>query len=343
MITTKYSQTQNRIIEYIAKKNIRKGEVLPTEKKMAELFGVSIITVRKAVSNLEAEKVVRREQGRGTFLQMDLMEKKPANGELLFLDIISKAPDSRVPIHFPWFKETEDLLRQYGWNFSSLVTSGKPDAVTLKRMRGVRGIIGTNLITAEWIHTLRSLNIPTVIMGAIGTPPEGIPIVTFDYEKMTRLLAEELLSHGGRKFALIPGGQDYIPAQQMVQALTDFLAENGIGFSEEQVCYSKPESPGSAIRWTNDFLEANPDVDAFLVESEAFIPMLASLYNSPRRPLVGILSTRPRFSNFCHNTCEAVFEENIAEKSLSILLKLINGDKVPKAFKIAPQKSSKLL
>ncbi|OQA80986.1 MAG: Arabinose metabolism transcriptional repressor [Lentisphaerae bacterium ADurb.Bin242] len=338
MVVTKYAQIQNKIIEYIARKNIRKDGVLPTEKKMAELFGVSSITIRKAISNLEAEKIVRREQGRGTFLQMDLTDMKP-RGELLYLDIIRDTTFARTPIFFPWIRDVEKHLKPYGWKFSTLVTSGKPDAAVLKRMRGVKGIIASNYLTAEWVSTLRSLNIPIVIMGAIGVPPEGIPVLTFDYEKMTKMLAEKLLEQGAKKFALFPGGRSYIPAQQMFRSLSAFLAKRGIAFSEESVCFSDEQNraPGTMIRQTGDFLAAHPEIDAFLVESEAFIPMMVRLYESPRRPLIGILSTQPRFLNFAHNVYEAVFEENIAEKSLDVLLNRINGGKVPKHMKIAPK------
>ena len=51
---------------------------------------------------------------------------------------------------------------------------------------------------------------------------------------------------------------------------------------------------------------------------------------------MGILSTKPRFRNFASHIYEGVFEEDIAEKSLDILLELINGGKIPKKLTIAP-------
>lgn len=47
---------------------IRTGMALPTEKELAQRFGVSVGTVRRALLELVAEKVVVRQQGRGTFL-----------------------------------------------------------------------------------------------------------------------------------------------------------------------------------------------------------------------------------------------------------------------------------
>ena len=47
----------------------RKGETrLPPENDLAKLFGVSRITIRRALGELEREGLILREQGRGTFI-----------------------------------------------------------------------------------------------------------------------------------------------------------------------------------------------------------------------------------------------------------------------------------
>ena len=128
MVTTKYWKTQSRILEYIVKHRIPRGGVLPTEKKMSELFGVSLITIRKAVSNLEQEKILRREQGRGTFLQKDLTESPPKNGELLYLEMLPRVKTIYAPNAFPWTDEYLEKLRHMGWKISVLFTDPKPEA-----------------------------------------------------------------------------------------------------------------------------------------------------------------------------------------------------------------------
>lgn len=45
------------------------GEKIPTEKEIANMYKVSIITVRQAIKNLVQEGLLIREQGRGTFVQ----------------------------------------------------------------------------------------------------------------------------------------------------------------------------------------------------------------------------------------------------------------------------------
>ena len=48
--------------------SIRAGMALPTERGLAQIYGVSVGTVRRALLELVSEKVLVREQGRGTFL-----------------------------------------------------------------------------------------------------------------------------------------------------------------------------------------------------------------------------------------------------------------------------------
>ena len=47
---------------------LRTGVALPTEKELALRYGVSVGTVRRALMELVAEKILVRQQGRGTFL-----------------------------------------------------------------------------------------------------------------------------------------------------------------------------------------------------------------------------------------------------------------------------------
>ncbi len=63
-----YERTISFILSYIEEHKLQEGARLPTEPELAAMAGVSMVTVRRALAELAAQAVVRREQGRGTFL-----------------------------------------------------------------------------------------------------------------------------------------------------------------------------------------------------------------------------------------------------------------------------------
>ena len=63
-----YERTISFILHYVDEHKLEEGARLPTEPELAAMAGVSMVTVRRALAELAAQAVVRREQGRGTFL-----------------------------------------------------------------------------------------------------------------------------------------------------------------------------------------------------------------------------------------------------------------------------------
>ncbi len=63
-----YLRVKDTIIRRIVDEIWRPGDLLPSEHKLAAEFGVSPGTVRKALSELTAENLLYRQQGKGTFV-----------------------------------------------------------------------------------------------------------------------------------------------------------------------------------------------------------------------------------------------------------------------------------
>lgn len=63
-----YKVVKRRLAEALHRNDWKPGEVIPSEKALAERFHVSIGTLRKAVDELVAESALVRQQGRGTFV-----------------------------------------------------------------------------------------------------------------------------------------------------------------------------------------------------------------------------------------------------------------------------------
>ena len=66
------------------------GEAIPAERRLAERFGISIGTVRKAIDELVAENILIRQQGRGTYVASH-------NRDRMLFYFFHIVPTSRAP------------------------------------------------------------------------------------------------------------------------------------------------------------------------------------------------------------------------------------------------------
>ena len=77
----RYIQVYAAVRDWICQGTYRPGQRLPTEGELCELFGVSRITIRKAVDMLVDEELVIRRPGRGTYVVEDLADA-PVVGDM---------------------------------------------------------------------------------------------------------------------------------------------------------------------------------------------------------------------------------------------------------------------
>jgi len=65
----KYSQVGNSIIEKIEDGTYKTGSSIPSERELIESFGVSRITIRKAIDELVSKGFLTKVQGKGTYVK----------------------------------------------------------------------------------------------------------------------------------------------------------------------------------------------------------------------------------------------------------------------------------
>lgn len=97
--TPLYYQLYSLIKEQIIDGTISYGSQLPTEQDIGETFGLSRITVKRAMDELSAEKLVERRRGRGTTVTYKYKPKPvkaPLVGMLENLETMSRHTVTRV-------------------------------------------------------------------------------------------------------------------------------------------------------------------------------------------------------------------------------------------------------
>lgn len=110
-------QAKQQIHKYISNMNLKESNKLPREEQLAEIIGVSRITIRKALDDLAAEGIVFRRQGKGTFVNIDSLNIKvkfnPAMEFTLMIRESGYEPSVRLlDIQLvPWDDEIGTLLQ----------------------------------------------------------------------------------------------------------------------------------------------------------------------------------------------------------------------------------------
>ena len=71
-------QIEDQLMMYMKQENIAIGEKLPSEYKLAELFGVGRSTIREAVKSLVTKGILEVKRGSGTFVRsMEMAVEDP--------------------------------------------------------------------------------------------------------------------------------------------------------------------------------------------------------------------------------------------------------------------------
>ncbi len=88
-----YRQVKDLLLQRLIDGVWAPGMVLPSEQQLAEEFGVSQGTVRKALDEMTADNILTRRQGRGTFVS----QHSPDRSLFHFFYIVSKDGKREIP------------------------------------------------------------------------------------------------------------------------------------------------------------------------------------------------------------------------------------------------------
>ena len=93
-----YYQLASVLRDQIVAGPLGHGDRLPTEAELVETYGVSRITVRQALQNLEADGLIRRKVGRGTFVTEQPHATAPLLMEGSLDDLMSMGLATKVKV-----------------------------------------------------------------------------------------------------------------------------------------------------------------------------------------------------------------------------------------------------
>mgnify|MGYP001216096699 FL=1 len=126
-----YRSVYNTIIKRIAEGEYAPGSMLPSEFDIGSELGVSQGTARKALIELELKGIVKRRQGRGTFVTL----RTPENSLFHFFPLRTEDGEQVVPELV-----SETVTRRKATAKEKKVLHGQPDSVfVISRIRSFKG------------------------------------------------------------------------------------------------------------------------------------------------------------------------------------------------------------
>ncbi|WP_458397008.1 GntR family transcriptional regulator [Anaerotignum sp.] len=275
MIRFKYSELSAWLKEQIQCGNYKEGDRLPSENELAEQFGASRDTVRKAIAALEKENLVYKVKGSGTYVQSTTpayVRNAPSNSK--HIGILMNDIDSYI---FPSIiKGINTVLSKQGYTSSIQFTNNfisQERKVLEDFLNGdYAGLIiePTKAALPSLNHDLYqkiAYNKPALLIHA-KLPTVSIPALTMGDEKGAFKLTEYLLAQGHTDIAIFCKLDEQTGSHRY------------LGFAK---AYQQKNIP-------------IPDRNIFWFSSED----LADVFNEPMKP--NILQALSRCSAFiCHD------------------------------------------
>lgn len=122
--TLSYSRLENELRQDILSNRLSGGDALPTENELAESYGISRNSVRRALADLAAEGLVNKVHGSGTFVtpvsqRLKLNASECRSRQILFLSLSSAMSEYTFragATYEPIFAGLNGVLQKHGYN-----------------------------------------------------------------------------------------------------------------------------------------------------------------------------------------------------------------------------------
>ncbi|MEI8247197.1 MAG: GntR family transcriptional regulator [Lentisphaerota bacterium] len=260
----KYIALAETIRLFIKEKRLKKGDSLPSERILSDMFSVNHLTLRKALRLLEQENLIYKEPSRGNFVgTKPLLPGK--NGIVGFI-----FPDDEV-FYYKIFAELERFLSEAGLHpvvhITNNIKEKEEKILDFMIASGAEALIAAP--NSQCAGKYRDLKIP-VIFYDLFIPGLNIPhIISDDYDGAEKI-TEHLVSLGHSRIAHVSGTYEHT-SELRLKGYLDVLKKHGIEVPGKYIKCKEPsrewgyyaakeltamKSPPTAILCGNDTIAA---------------------------------------------------------------------------------------
>lgn len=237
--TPLYEQVQNDLKFRIREGEFKIGEQIKSHSQLAGEYNVSLITIKKALSNLIIEGVLISRVGKGTFVA----DRNPNHAHSNHKSIGIVLRDLEHPFFTQVVQSIESEAYNLGFNalLSSSLGNEKKEEGQINHFKriGTSGLVIASLSliykATKAIRNLHDNNFPYVMVSYVHDP--DIWFVGTDHELGGFLAGEYLIQLGYKKLGYVHGGKGNILGEVRKNGFSRALNEYGIDFNSNYIYY----------------------------------------------------------------------------------------------------------
>lgn len=226
-LTPRYYQVKQKIEEAIVLGHHKKGEKLPSERKLVEYFGVSRITIRRGLDELKREGIIEKKWGEGIYVKKSprYVPQKAKIG----LTIWQGKELTYHPGTLAMLQGIGEVIEKRGYGLEMLFITPtsveKGDYLKIINNGNLAGIIlSLQEIPEKDVEKIRK-KIPNVISVNRFNNSKTIAV---DFREATCQIMKHLFERGHTRIGLINGVADFWIAQHVFSGYVGMLKEKGI-------------------------------------------------------------------------------------------------------------------
>ena len=238
----KYNQLISTLRQQIFSGKFSCGSKLPPERELSEIFGVSRITIRTALTELKNDGLIEQRPGVGTYVKGRETGEVHGRKNFRFCVFCNASPMGLEPESDPYNSQLLLGIHKYRSaenNFMldlRVCSTETPLTSFLNEKDGDSlswdGVIIACPHTEKDIEHLLKTGVPFVVIGESGSM-RFFPIVTTDNFQGSYMLTSHLLKHGVRKPLFLFGSQEHLWEQRQRAGFRQALEDAGLSCSNE--------------------------------------------------------------------------------------------------------------
>ena len=232
----KYRKAREMILDAILSGDLAPDSVLPSEQKLCDKLGVSRITLRAALHELEQDGIIIKQNGRPSQVNPEALRKQQT--PLRRIAWVDTSPIGYTnQIYFDIFRSVSEqaVLRNVKLDYISLYASAMAENF-FRRQHEYDGLI-LGEFSRELKKYIPRITHPNTI--CVDYPHPGIAhCVKTDCYLGGQLAAETLLKSGHRRLACLGYAEsevDYPPFRERLRGFCDYLDRAGCPLAPERI------------------------------------------------------------------------------------------------------------